>query len=226
MDESFSRKCEAEGATSAYCVSREELSMMLDALRSESVKAKQSDKTTHIGFQEFLKAYTFYRRLQLGAAPAADIVRKTHIVKALEEARIPASPEQIHKAFVSLNDLRGVSPTSRIAFVEWWRMISQHRKLHAHYRERNFTQFYNTWGSVYRPGAIRTPIHKRKQLSPLQDFVAGSMSGIVTTLVGHPFDVRIIVMMFLSSPQSALSDFAHNTDTHTHTSNLRHYYRL
>ena len=48
-----------------------------------------------------------------------------------------------------------------------------------------FASFQSNWSNVLRPGYLKTPIHRREKLSALEDFLAGSFAGIVTTLVGH-----------------------------------------
>jgi len=71
---------------------------------------------------------------------------------------------------------------------------------------------------------LKTPIHKTRQLTPLEDFICGSFSGIITTVVGHPFDtvkvrmqtnttvgIRITKMTSLSASSlaSASEELAH-----------------
>jgi hypothetical protein len=47
---------------------------------------------------------------------------------------------------------------------------------------------------------LKTPIHKARKLRPIEDFLCGSFAGIITTLVGHPFDtVKVcVLLLFLS----------------------------
>ena len=51
--------------------------------------------------------------------------------------------------------------------------------------QKRLASFQTNWSTVYRPGYLKTPIHKKRKLSPLEDFLSGSWAGVVTTLVGH-----------------------------------------
>jgi solute carrier family 25 carnitine/acylcarnitine transporter 20/29 len=51
--------------------------------------------------------------------------------------------------------------------------------------QKRLAAFQTNWSTVYRPGYLKTPIHKKRKLSALEDFLSGSFAGIVTTIVGH-----------------------------------------
>ena len=83
-----------------------------------------------------------------------------------------------------------------------------HILLHDIELQKKLASFQTNWNTVYRPGYLKTPIHKKRKLSALEDFIAGSFSGIVTTLVGHPFDtvkVRLQTGAVSAAAQAALA---------------------
>ena len=44
--------------------------------------------------------------------------------------------------------------------------------------------FLHSW---FQAGRNSTPFNRPIEISPVQDFIAGTMAGISLTLVGHPF---------------------------------------
>lgn len=44
--------------------------------------------------------------------------------------------------------------------------------------------FLHSW---FQAGRNSTPFNRPIEISPVQDFIAGTMAGVSLTLVGHPF---------------------------------------
>ena len=62
---------------------------------------------------------------------------------------------------------------------------------------------------------------KKKKISPMIDFLAGSYSGIMATVVGHPFDTVRNVRSSVSFPITH-THITHHTHTHIHINRTSH----
>ena len=126
-----------------------------DMYLKEMFHVLDSKRTGKIGYDEFYRSFTFFEYFRAGYK------------KGLEMGLLHAQ----HNGFKKNVDLE---------FHEFWRILFHDKQL-----QMKYYYFTSSWNNVLHPGYLKTPIHKKIRLSAFEDFLAGSLAGIVTTLVGH-----------------------------------------
>lgn len=82
----------------------------------------------------------------------------------------------------------------RLTFHDFVKIVMESDKVFSH-----LERFNQNWKPA-RPGVLSS---SHVELSPLEDFLAGTWSGIVTTVIGHPFDTVKLRMQTANIPRAS-----------------------
>jgi len=136
-------------------------------------KVLDSDNDGHFSKDEFMKIYLYYQHFRAGYITGY----------------------QTRNKMAETNDIN-------MPLLEFYQFLSiladENPEEHTRSLSASWTLSTSSWATVLRPGLLKTPILKRRKLTAVEDFLAGSYAGFITTLVGHPFDT-IKVRMQTSS---------------------------
>jgi len=109
-------------------------------------------------------------------------LRVDDVRECLIKAGITPTKQQVEGMFLLGEHSGTFDPQQHrsVPFLDFFRIF-----LHTRTSSDAHDLFLHSW---FLAGRNSTPFNKSLEISPIQDFVAGTLAGVALTLVGHPFD--------------------------------------
>ena len=152
------------------------------------VAGPDADRLTFSQFHNVYAAVNILNHLSKQDLPH---LRLKDVKRALISAGINPTQAQLDGMMVLGDQYSTFDKRGQLEFKEFLRIYNQARTNPAHV-------FLHSW---FAAGRNSTAMRKPVEVSPMQDFLAGTAAGVSLTLVGHPFDT--------SQPPRATAHTAH-----------------